>query len=116
MNNTGKNIKAVMAVIMIFLAISVFAGIVMVLGFGAAGFSRSTGDSLNGSSATELSESVMKQTGFVNYVPVGSYTPSGEIPQAGDMAHDAYGGFAWGDFLRRWKYSIHVVNGIQDKV
>ncbi|MBE6887698.1 MAG: FenI protein [Ruminococcaceae bacterium] len=32
MNNTSKNMKAVMAVIMIFLAISVFAGIIMVFG------------------------------------------------------------------------------------
>jgi len=32
LNNTSKNMKAVMAVIMIFLAISVFAGIIMVFG------------------------------------------------------------------------------------
>ena len=73
------------------------------------------GDSLLLCKYPEHLRDVMKQTGFVNYVPVGSHTPSGEIPKAGDMAHDAYGGFAWGDFLRRWKYSIHVVNGIQDK-
>ena len=73
------------------------------------------GDSLLLCKYPEHLRDTMLKTGFVNYVPVGSYTPSGEIPKAGDMAHDAYGGFAWGDFLRRWKYSIHVVNGIQDK-
>ena len=57
----------------------------------------------------------MIKGGFVNYVPVGSYTPSGEIPKPGDMAHDAYGGFAWSDFLKRWRYSVHVLEGIQDK-
>ena len=73
------------------------------------------GDSLLLCQYPERLRDIMKQSGFVNYVPVGSYTPSGKIPQPGDMAHDAYGGFAWGDFLKRWKYSIHAVNGIQDK-
>ena len=73
------------------------------------------GDSLLLCKYPEHLRDVMLKSGFVNYVPVGSYTPSGEIPKPGDMAHDAYGGFAWGDFLKRWKYSIHVVNGIQDK-
>ncbi|MBR7143418.1 MAG: hypothetical protein IKD10_00625, partial [Lentisphaeria bacterium] len=73
------------------------------------------GDSLLLCQYPERLRDIMKQSGFVNYVPVGSYTPSGKIPQTGDMAHDAYGGFAWSDFLKRWKYSIHAVNGIQDK-
>lgn len=73
------------------------------------------GDSLLLCKYPEHLRDLMLKEGFVNYVPVGSYTPSGEIPKPGDMAHDAYGGFAWGDFLKRWKYSIHVVNGIQDK-
>ncbi len=73
------------------------------------------GDSLLLCQYPERLRDIMKQSGFVNYVPVGSYTPSGKIPQPGDMAHDAYGGFAWSDFLKRWKYSIHAVNGIQDK-
>ena len=73
------------------------------------------GDSLLLCQYPERLRDIMLKDGFVNYVPVGSYTPSGKIPQVGDMAHDAYGGFAWSDFLKRWKYSIHAVNGIQDK-
>lgn len=72
------------------------------------------GDSLLLCKYPEHLRDTMLKTGFKNYVPVGSYTPSGEIPKPGDMAHDAYGGFAWSDFLRRWKYSAQVVAGVQD--
>ena len=50
----------------------------------------------------------MRAAGFTNYVPVGSHSSgakctNGCMVVAGEAAHDGYGGFAFGDFLHRWK-------------
>ena len=73
------------------------------------------GDSLLLCKYPEHLRDTMIKNGFVNYVPVGSYTPSGEKPKKGDMAHDAYGGFTWSDFITRWRYSAKALAGVQDK-
>ena len=50
----------------------------------------------------------MHAAGFANYTPVGSHSSGANCADGcrvvpGEAAHDGYGGFAAGDFLRRWK-------------
>ena len=64
--------------------------------------------------ATHLLE-VMRQAGFVNYTPVGKHSGGGRAPVPGGIAHDGYGGFSWGCFLKRWLYTAEELPQAQNE-
>ena len=58
---------------------------------------------------------VMRETGFVNYTPVGKHSGGGRPVVPGGLAHDGYGGFSWGSFLNRWAYSAEELPQAQNE-
>ena len=63
----------------------------------------------------------MREAGFSNYTPVGSHSGGGEWckeccrVKPGFVPHDGYGGFTFGDFLRRWRLSPDEESELQNE-
>lgn len=60
------------------------------------------GASVSNSGYPQRVMKLMRENGYPNYTPVGSHGGFGKPVQPRGIAYDGYGGFRWGDFLRRW--------------
>ena len=60
------------------------------------------GASISNSGYPQRVMKLMRENGYPNYTPVGSHAGYGKPVVPGGIAYDGYGGFKWGDFLRRW--------------
>ena len=60
------------------------------------------GASISNSGYPQRVMKLMRENGYPNYTPVGSHAGGGKPVVPGGIAYDGYGGFQWGDFLRRW--------------
>lgn len=60
------------------------------------------GASVSNSGYPQRVMKLMRENGYPNYTPVGSHAGFGKPVVPGGIAYDGYGGFRWGDFLRRW--------------
>lgn len=58
---------------------------------------------------------VMREHGFINYIPVGSHTAFGKIGKKGSVLHDGYGGFSWSEFQNRWLYTADELPPLQNR-
>lgn len=60
------------------------------------------GASISNSGYPQRVMKLMRENGYPNYTPVGSHSGRGKPVEPRGIAYDGYGGFRWGDFLRRW--------------
>lgn len=58
----------------------------------------------------------MREAGFAGYTPVGTHTgfsASLVCDPADGAPHDGFGGFTWGQFMRRYAFSLDEIDNVQ---
>jgi lysophospholipase L1-like esterase len=73
------------------------------------------GDSLTNCRYQDRLMRRMHEAGYTGYTPVGTHTgfSASDEKRPGEAAHDGFGGFTYGDFIRRFKFAEDELMNVQ---